>query len=276
MPVIVRGDDVTAADAGEGCHWFAYLTPEVIGSDQIELERIRFTKGASCAIKLDDHAIGWVQLLRGKGRLDDSGQEITTGQIAYMPAGFADTFTAAADDTEFLIAKVPHARRFDENLPTTMPPDLHSVLWTREPVLQSEHDARTRVYLATPALAGTEAFRGEMITYPPGASAPEHHHEGAEHFQYMLSGEATAMLDGVPYKLRTGDLLYNYQNERHTFVNETRQNFSFVEFFVPGPCKTVWSPGANVCAWLPTGADIEGRPPVRDIGYHVHGQDSGI
>ena len=59
-------------------------------------------------------------------------------------------------------------------------------------------------------------------------------------------------------------------------MNETNETFSFVEFFVPGPCKTVWTPGADVCAWLPTGKDVAGRVPVRDIAYHVHGQDDGI
>ena len=73
-----------------------------------------------------------------------------------------------------------------------------------------------------------------------------------------------------------GDLLYNYEHEPHAFVNETDEEFVFVEFFVPGPCETVWPPGANLCAWLPTGVDTEGREPSRNIGYHVHGQDDEI
>jgi hypothetical protein len=42
----------------------------------------------------------------------------------------------------------------------------------------------------------------------------------------------------------------------------------FVEFFVPGEYKTIWAPGAAVCTWLPTGRDISGRKPAREIRAH--------
>ena len=84
------------------------------------------------------------------------------------------------------------------------------------------------------------------------------------------------MLGGTAHRLCVGDVLYNYQHEPHAFINESDADFAFVEFFVPGPCETVWSPGANLCAWLPTGVDSDGNKPARDIAYHVHGQDGGI
>ena len=84
------------------------------------------------------------------------------------------------------------------------------------------------------------------------------------------------MLDGRPFDLIKGDALYNFDHEVHSFRNNGSEEFVFVEFFVPGGCKTVWAPNANVCAWLPTGKDIHGRPPSRDIAYHVHGDDKDI
>jgi len=174
-----------------------------------------------------------------------------------------------------LVATVPAAVRFDANVAAT-PDAPRTADWTREPVLKSEHDARSRIYMATRGLTGTEAYRGELIRYPSGTAAPAHHHEGAEHFQYVLTGAGTAVLAGEEHTLRAGDVLYNYENEVHSFFNDHDDEFSFVEFFVPGGCRTVWAPGAEVCAWLPTGADIEGRPPARDIAYHVHGEDDGI
>jgi len=122
-------------------------------------------------------------------------------------------------------------------------------------------------------LTGTSAYRGEMIFYPPGTEAPAHHHEGADHFQYMLRGKCTAMLAGETAELDAGDVLYNYEMEVHSFVNDSDAEFVFVEFFVPGSCRTVWAPGAEPCAWLPTGVDLMGRTPSRDIGYHVHGAE---
>lgn len=272
MPVIIHGDEAAAVKRN-GAQVTRLLTPEVIGNDQIELDRVAIAAGGSLAVVLDEHMIGWLQVLDGAGDLE--GTALTDKHIAYLPLGFSGAFRAGDADTRILLARVPDAARFDDAI-ADMPSGLRHVDWTREPVLQSEHDARTRVYMATPALAGTSAFKGEMISYPPRTAAPEHHHVGAEHFQYVVAGEGTAMLDGTAHRLRAGDVLYNYQHEPHSFINETDRDFVFVEFFVPGPCETVWSPGANLCAWLPTGVDSEGNKPVRDIGYHVHGQDGGI
>ena len=272
MPVIVREDE-TSAVAQNGCDVTRLLTPEVIGNDQIELDHIAVAAGGTLSIALDGGMIGWLQVLEGAGSLDAAA--LTTKHITYLPFGFSGAFEAGDADARILFARVPDAARFDENI-ADMPGAPVHVDWTREPVLQSEHDARTRVYMATPGLAKTKAFRGEMISYPPGTAAPEHHHVGAEHFQYVVAGEGTAMLDGTAHRLRAGDVLYNYQHEPHAFINETDSDFVFVEFFVPGPCETVWSPGAKLCAWLPTGVDSDGNKPARDIGYHVHGQDGGI
>ena len=81
------------------------------------------------------------------------------------------------------------------------------------------------------------------------------------------------MLYGERNRLKLDDVLYNYENEPHTFINESNIDFAFVEFFIPGPCKIIWSRGANVCVWLPTGVDSVGRKPIRDIGCHIHGED---
>lgn len=272
MPVIVREDETTAIAQGKS-RVTRLLTADIIGNDQIELDHIAVAAGGSLSVALEAGMIGWLQVLEGAGTL--GGNALDTKHIVYLPFGFAGSFQAGDAAARILFARVPDAARFDENI-ADMPGELVRVDWTREPVLQSEHDARTRVYMATPGLAKTKAFKGEMISYPPGTAAPEHHHVGAEHFQYVVAGEGTAMLDGVAHRLRAGDVLYNYQHEPHAFINESDGDFVFVEFFVPGPCETVWSPGANLCAWLPTGVDSDGNKPSRDIGYHVHGQDGGI
>jgi quercetin dioxygenase-like cupin family protein len=214
-------------------------------------------------------------VLAGSGTLAGFEAPLDPDGITYLPLGYTGAFTATAEATKLLVAMVPAAVRFDANVAAT-PDVLRTADWTREPVLKSEHDERSRIYMATRGLTGTEAYRGEMIRYPSGTAAPAHHHEGAEHFQYVLTGTGTAVLAGVEHILSAGDVLYNYENEVHSFFNDRDDELSFVEFFVPGGCKTVWAPGADVCAWLPTGADIKGRPPAREIAYHVHGEDDGI
>ncbi|MBO6782559.1 MAG: cupin domain-containing protein [Alphaproteobacteria bacterium] len=273
MAVIVHHRDIPDVPAHDGVAYAPVITPEAIGNDRIRLGRVTVAPGATFAIALDAGTIGWMHVLAGGGALAET--DLGTERIAYLPLGFSGAFVSGDSESTLLFAEVPDAARFDAAL-ADMPTELRTVEWTREPVLESEHDARTRVYMATPALAGTNAFKGEMISYPPGTAAPEHHHVGAEHFQYVIAGRGTALLDGIPHPLEAGDLLYNYEHETHAFINESDADFTFVEFFVPGPCETVWSPGANVCAWLPTGVDSEGREPSREIGYHVHGQDDGL
>jgi quercetin dioxygenase-like cupin family protein len=275
MPIIVRGAEVSAEPVGSGVTMQSLLSPENTGSDNVLLDLISFTSGAAFDLALDDDAFGWLQVLEGSGILAGYDAELNPNGVTYLPLGYGGTFAAAADGAKLLVATVPAAARFDPDIAAT-PNELRTTDWSHEPVLQSEHDERSRIYMATRTLTGTGAYRGEMIRYPAGTEAPEHHHEGAEHFQYVLKGTGTASLAGEPCTLGAGDVLYNFDKEVHSFHNDSDGEFIFVEFFVPGGCKTVWAPGANPCAWLPTGADIMGRPPARDIAYHVHGEDKGI
>jgi quercetin dioxygenase-like cupin family protein len=275
VPVIIRHTDQIPTIVSPGCDIIRLLQPEVIGNDQILLDYIKVASDAEYNLVLESGAVGWVQVLSGRGSFEGMTETLTPDLISYLPQGFYGNFVSGEGDAVVLVARVPDAQRFDPDI-NDMPRVLRHTDWTREPILESEHDARKRIYMATPALAGTNAFKGEMITYPPGTAAPEHHHVGAEHFQYIISGRITALLNGDRQELEAGDVLYNYEHELHTFINESDAEAVFVEFFVPGPCETVWSPGANVCAWLPTGIDSEGRKPAREIAYHIHGQDDGL
>lgn len=275
MPVIIRAADVPTEPVGSGVTAQSLLSPANTGSNNVLLDLLAFESGTSFDLAMTDNAFGWLQVLDGYGSLAGHDQTLEPNGVTYLPLGYAGTFSAATDGTRLLVATVPEAARFDPEVAQT-PSHVQTTDWSHEPVLQSEHDARTRIYMATRTLTGTSAYRGEMIRYPAGTEAPAHHHEGAEHFQYVLKGDCTAVLAGETEKLSAGDVLYNYEMEVHSFVNDSDGEFVFVEFFVPGSCKTIWAPGAKPCAWLPTGADILGRTPSRDIGYHVHGEEKGI
>ena len=60
--------------------------------------------------------------------------------------------------------------------------------WRDEPVLQSEHDARKRIYIVTPKMFGIKAIRGEMIIYNRAPSARCTAHRGGAHFMFFLAG----------------------------------------------------------------------------------------
>jgi len=275
MPIIVRGTEVAVQTINAGVTKQSLLSQQNTGSDNVLLDVLAFEKDAVFDLEWNGETFGWLQVLEGSGSLSGYDQALEPNGVTYLPLGYTGTFSAAADGTRLLMATVPEAVRFDPDVAET-PSELQTTDWSHEPVLQSEHDARTRIYMATRTLTGTSAYRGEMIRYPSGTQAPAHHHEGAEHFQYVLQGSCTAYLGSETTTIGAGDVLYNYEMEVHSFLNDNDEDLVFVEFFVPGGCKTVWAPGANPCAWLPTGVDSMGRTPSRDISYHVHGEDKGI
>ena len=275
MPIIVRGAEVGAEQVASGVTVQSLLSPTNTGSDNVLLDLFSFTIDSEFELAFDNDAFGWLRVLAGSGKLVDYDTDLNPNGVTYLPLGYTGAFHADVEGTRLLLATVPSAVRFDANVAAT-PIAPKTTDWSNEPVLKSEHDERRRIYMATRTLSGTEAYRGEMIRYPAGTAAPEDHHEGAEHFQYVLQGTGTALLAGEPCVLSAGDVLYNFDKEIHSFHNDSDEEFIFVEFFVPGSCKTVWVPGADVCAWLPTGVDVMGRPPARDIAYHVHGADKGI
>ncbi len=140
--------------------------------------------------------------------------------------------------------------------------------WSGEPVLKSEHDARSRIYLVTPNLFGTKVIKGEMIIYPPGTVASSHHHEGADHFMYVKHGAGVVYVNEEPHRVRAGDILYYYEMERHYLENDGDETLVFSEFFVPAEHTTIWTDESLICAWLPTGRNINGGKPVREIKAH--------
>jgi mannose-6-phosphate isomerase-like protein (cupin superfamily) len=254
--------------AGAGARRQRLLHPGRVPNTKVLLDRIALAAGASFELHTRGSDIGWVQVLEGAAVLDDGAEQRPLGPTAlvFMPPGFEARVSSRAGAV-LLSAHVPDAVRFDPALAETAPP-LRIVDWTHEPVLASEHDARKRIYVATPKLFGTKAIKGEMIIYPPDTQAPDHHHVGAEHFMYVLQGRGTAYADDEPIPVRKGDLIYYGECERHHLKSEGGEDMVFVEFFVPGQYRTVWSPGAAVCAWNPTGRTISGAAPAREIKGH--------
>ena len=244
------------------------LTAARVPGTRILLDRIKLAPQTSIDIDVAAGDLAWFQMLEGEALLTHGGAKVALGgtHIVFLPAEFSATL-ATREGATFLFAQVPDAARFDADY-AELPPQFRVVDWTREPVLDSEHDARKRIYVVTPRLFGTKAIKGEMIIYPPGTQASNHHHEGAEHFMYVLGGRGTAYANEKPIPLRKGDLIHYDDRERHYLKSEGDEDMVFVEFFVPGVYKTVWAEGAPICTWSPTGRNIRGEKPVREIAGH--------
>ena len=266
MAFIVRAEERSPGPAAPGIRAEWVLAPGRLPDDRLIVEVVRMDPDAVLEVPTTEPELAWFQVLTGSVRVDD---EATDGDWICMVAGGRGVTLVATEPAVVLLARVPRAADYDPAVAAGM---FRRVDWSTEPVLDSEHDARRRIYLASSGLWGTEAVKGEMIIYPPGASGAAHHHEGAEHFQFIVAGSGTAVLEDREVDLAEGDLLYNLENEVHWFANRTAEDMVFVEFFVPGQSRTVWVPGVDVCGWNPTDTDIKGRAAARRLAYHVHGQ----
>ena len=266
MAFVVRAAERSTQTSGEGLTREWVLPPGRLSDDRMSFEVITMAAGAALQLSTSTDELLWFQMLAGMAEVDGVP---TDSDVVTMIAGSQQCVLVASEPTEVMVVRVPHAASYDAGVRDGL---RRRVDWSTEPVLDSEHDSRRRIYLASTGLWGTEAVKGEMIFYPAGSSGAAHHHEGAEHFQFVLTGSGTALLDGTPVSLAAGDLLYNFENEVHAFENRGDEDFVFVEFFVPGASRTVWVPGANACGWMPRETDVRGRQAARALEYHVHGQ----
>ena len=268
MAITIHESTVAPQSAAAGVTRQALLTEQHTAGGKVLLDRLNAAAGAAHAIDVAAGDLAWLQILEGEAVLThgNAAEALTGAHIVFLPPGFTGRLSTQGGVT-LLYATVPRAARFDAAF-TQTPPQLRIVDWTREPILDSEHDARKRIYVATPKLFSTHAIKGEIIIYPPGTEGANHHHEGAEHFMYVLKGRGTAYANESPIAVRSGDLIYYGDRERHYLRSEGDTEMAFVEFFVPGIYKTVWAPGAAVCTWNPTGRSISGAKPTREIARH--------
>ena len=268
MAITINESTVAAENIAAKVKCQGLLTAKHTPDGKVLLDRLTVDAGGAHTLIIAAGDLAWVQILEGAATLTHANatEPLTHAHIVFLPPGFSGTLATKTGVT-LIYATVPNAARFDAAF-TKSPPKFKIVDWTREPMLDSEHDARKRIYVVTPKLFGTKAIKGEMIIYPPGTQASNHHHEGAEHFMYVLKGKGTAYANESPIPVRKGDLIYYGDRERHYLRSEGSEEMAFVEFFVPGEYKTIWAPGAAICTWTPTGRSISGAKPVRDIAKH--------
>ena len=235
------------------------------------LDRLTVPPGGRKDIAIAAGELAWFQMIAGTAVLHTAARALalTTNHIGLLPPGFTGVL-ASDNGATLLFASVPDAKKLDPSIGTD-PPPFRVLDWQDEPLLQSEHDARKRIYIVTPKMFGTRAIRGEMIIYPPGTECPVHHHRGGAHFMFFLAGRGTcyAGADQV-MPVQPGDVVYYHDLEPHCVKGGSDGDLIFSEFFVPSAVETVWADPARVCTWLPTGLNHRGGRPSRSIEKHAH------
>ena len=267
MATIFNESTVAVVSAGREAGRQPLLNISRAPGSGILLDRLTLQGGGDLRLTVPSTSVAWLQLLAGETLMQGAERHtLSDAHVAFLPPGFTATLTSASG-AALLYGEIPDAARIDPGF-VKNPPPFRLADWTREPVLDSEHDARKRIYLVTPKLFGTKAVKGEMIIYPPGTAAANHHHEGAEHFMYVLRGRGTVYANEKPFPVRQGDVIYYPDRERHYLEAAADEELVFAEFFAPAEFKTIWVDESQVCAWLPTGRDIRGRLPAREIKAH--------
>lgn len=236
-----------------------------------ELDRVTVQPGGHMMLAIAPHELGWFQMIAGAATICTVGRKlsITTDHIGLLPPDFEGPLASDAGAT-LLLASVPNAERLDPTI-ISDPPPFRVMDWQDEPLLQSEHDARKRIYIVTPKMFGTRAIRGEMIIYPPGTECPVHHHKGGAHFMFFLSGRGTCYAGANQVMpVQPGDVIFYHDLEPHYVKGGADDDLVFSEFFVPSAVATVWADASKVCTWSPTGLNYRGTRPSRVIEKHAH------
>ena len=272
MPIVKKFKDAEFIRINEGIQCKKILQKDDLDDSRITIDYYNVFNKSQLYYSNNDSDISWIQILSGAIKMSE--EKLNKDQIILIK-GKGKVQLNATQDTELVITKIDNYKMYENNASDTFDSCLDVINWGNEPVLKSEHDDRKRVYLLSELLAGTEAVKGELIVYPKNTSCPEHYHVGAEHYQLITKGEVIAVLDGKEMKLEKYDVLYNFENEPHWFFTNEK-SCDFVEFFVPGQNKTIWTKTTNVCTWSPMGVDINGQSPSRHIEKHVHGEGKNI
>lgn len=269
MGVLVNEDSVSAEVMSGGARRQRLIDGDWISGTRCLFDRVVLDPGTSMEVQVSDSGIVWGQVLGGTAalRVGDDDRPLSELDAFLLPPG-SDVSLVSEGGAELITLTVPDAMAFDPSL-ASIGSDPQFVDLSLEPLLQSEHDERMRIYLASKTLFGTTALSGEIVIFPPGSAGKNHHHTGAEHFQYIIRGAGTAFLDEEPHRIRAGDLVYKHEGERHYVQNDPDTEMAFVEFFTPGVWETVWADPTLACTWSPTGTNIGGGAPSRQIAAHT-------
>jgi len=92
---------------------------------------------------------------------------------------------------------------------------------------------------------GADLLTMFTVDYEVGGAAQAHDHPFEETY-FFLAGEADAELDGEPYKLRAGDVVFAGVGSVHGFWNEGPDRVRWIETQAPQP------PVRHAYRWQPT------------------------
>ncbi|TDD83827.1 cupin domain-containing protein [Actinomadura rubrisoli] len=115
-------------------------------------------------------------------------------------------------------------------------------------------------WFVTPSgVPGASSTLGEVIVNP-GKGHARHNHPGAEEIIYVISGEATQMVDdGEPFTIREGDTVHIPKGAWHSTYNTTWRTLRLIVTYTPGGEEKALEGAPDFCLH-DAGAVPEWRP----------------
>ncbi|MBI2851433.1 MAG: cupin domain-containing protein [Chloroflexi bacterium] len=80
-----------------------------------------------------------------------------------------------------------------------------------------------------------ESMVGMFIVLPPGGQTPYHFHDKRESILIVISGKAKEMVEGRKIPIESNDILFIPAKQKHGVLNDSGQEFRFIEFQVGKP-----------------------------------------
>ncbi len=71
------------------------------------------------------------------------------------------------------------------------------------------------------------------VKLPPGGKSDAHYRKEREESYFVVNGIGRAIIDGEEFPLKPGSLVYTKPNERHAFVNDGDEDFSYLIITAP-------------------------------------------
>ncbi|TDC74653.1 cupin domain-containing protein [Actinomadura sp. 7K507] len=107
-------------------------------------------------------------------------------------------------------------------------------------------------WFVTPsAVPGASSTLGEVIVNP-GKGHARHNHPGAEEVIYVISGEATQMVDdGEPFPIGEGDAVHIPKGVWHSTFNTTWRPLRLIVTYTPGGEEKALEGAPDFCLHQP-------------------------
>jgi mannose-6-phosphate isomerase-like protein (cupin superfamily) len=206
-----------------------------VGAETMSVELVRLAAGEKLEVAPHPGRSEFLFVLSGSGTLSSEGQsqQLTDETFAWLADDRGHVVTGSgSSDLRLLVTSAPPEGARDEG-----PGGPTKVLRVAEqPVVDEPSSGKKRIYLASHDLVGNHRAHAMIVIYRQGVVTPSHCHPDAESLFVFLHGRGRAIVDATEElkPVQAGQAVYYGKGDYHGLDNEYPEQFSFLEFHIPG------------------------------------------